>query len=137
MQWSPKVTTNSQRRETRDAGTKGGVSFMSHHMHGKAGYQPTTVMRPRASAGIRLNPFPNKSPQVMPPSPGPTMNKQNSHHEPRRRSLVNTQQPRKETPPEFFSGHVAPASHAHKQVTSTKTADQATKEPPGHTSGHQ
>jgi hypothetical protein len=47
---------------------------MSHHMHGKAGYQPTTVVRPRASAGIRLNPFPNKSPQVMPPSP-------RTHHE--------------------------------------------------------
>ncbi|MDQ1058166.1 hypothetical protein QFZ23_002067 [Arthrobacter globiformis] len=50
---------------------------------------------------------------------------------------MNTQQPRKEIPPEFFSGHVAPASHAHEQVTSTKTADQATKEAPGHSTGHQ
>jgi hypothetical protein len=76
-------------------------------------------------------------PQVMSRSPRPTMNKQNSHYEPRRRSLVNTQQPRKEIPPKFFSGHVAPASHAHEKVTSTKTADQATKEPPGHSTGHQ
>jgi hypothetical protein len=67
----------------------------------------------------------------------PTMKKQNSHHERRRRSLVNIQRSRKETQAEFFSGHVAPASHVHEQVTSTKTADQRTKEAAGHTNGHQ
>jgi hypothetical protein len=59
------------------------------------------------------------------------MKKQQSHHEPRRRSQVNKQPPRKETQAEFFSNHVAPASHTHEQVTSTKTADQESKEAAG------
>jgi hypothetical protein len=50
-------------------------------------------------------------------SPRPTMNKQNSNHEPRRSSLVNT---RKGTRREIFSG----------QVTSTKTTDHGTKNQP-------
>ncbi|MET3934552.1 hypothetical protein [Arthrobacter sp. OAP107] len=65
------------------------------------------------------------------------MNKQQSQHEERRRNLVNTQRPRKETPPEIFSGHVAPASYVHEQVTSTKTTEQGTEEAAGHTSGKQ
>jgi hypothetical protein len=55
----------------------------------------------------------------------------------RRRGMVNTQRPRKEILPEIFSGHVAPASYAHEQVTSTKTTEQATEEAAGHSTGHQ
>jgi hypothetical protein len=65
------------------------------------------------------------------------MKKQPSQHEPRRKNLVNNQRSRKETRPEIFSGHVAPVSHAHEQATSTKTADQGTKEPAGHTTANQ
>jgi hypothetical protein len=60
------------------------------------------------------------------------MNKQNSNHEPRRSNQVTNQRPRKETGPEIFSGHVAPATYAHEQVTSTKTTKQETKEAAGH-----
>jgi hypothetical protein len=70
-------------------------------------------------------------------SPGPIMKKQQSHHKPRRRSQVNKQPPRKETQAEFFSGHVAPASHVHEQETKDKTADQRRKEPAGHSIGQQ
>jgi hypothetical protein len=87
----------------------------------------------RQLVSVRQHPVPSGSIQVMPASPGPTMKKQQSHHVPRRRSQVNKQPPRKETQPEFFSDHVAPTSHAHEQVTSTNTADQGRKEPPGHT----
>ncbi|MDQ0864667.1 hypothetical protein [Arthrobacter globiformis] len=65
------------------------------------------------------------------------MKKQNIRHEPGWRNLVKTQRPRKETRPEIFSGHVAPASHTHEQVTSTKTANQRTKEATIHSTGHQ
>jgi hypothetical protein len=65
------------------------------------------------------------------------MNKQNSHHEPRRRNLVNNQRPGQETRPQIFSGHAAPASHAHEQVTSTKTTDQGKNEAASHTTGQQ
>jgi hypothetical protein len=50
---------------------------------------------------------------------------------------VDSQRPRKESRAEIFSGHVAPTSHAHEQVTSTKTANQGTKEASGHSTGHQ
>jgi hypothetical protein len=69
-------------------------------------------------------------------STGRTMWKQNSHHEPRRRSQVNKQPARKETQAEFFSGH-APASHVHEQVTSVKTPYRKRKEAAGHTAGQQ
>jgi hypothetical protein len=65
---------------------KGGVGFMSQ-MHGNTGYQSATVMRYRASAGVCQNQCSNSWAQVMSPSPGPTMKKQNSHHEPTRRNL--------------------------------------------------
>jgi hypothetical protein len=65
------------------------------------------------------------------------MKKQNSHHQPRRRKLVNTLQPRKETRPEIFSGHVAAASYAHEQVKSIKTTEQRTEEAAGRSTGHQ
>ena len=55
----------------------------------------------------------------------------------RRRGLVNTRRPRKEIRPEIFAGHVAPASFAHEQATSTKTTEQGTEEATGHSTGHQ
>ncbi|MDQ0864651.1 hypothetical protein QF036_002232 [Arthrobacter globiformis] len=106
-------------------------------IHGNTGSQSATVMRPRASAGVRRNRFPKNSIQVMSDSPGPTMNRHNSNHEAKRRSQVNTQRPGKEARAEIFSGHVAPASYVHEQVTSTKTADPGTKEPARDTTGHQ
>jgi hypothetical protein len=65
------------------------------------------------------------------------MKKQQSQLELKRRNLLTTQQPRKETRTETFSGHVAPANYVHEQVTSTKTTDHGTQEPAGHTTGHQ
>jgi hypothetical protein len=48
-----------------------------------------------------------------------------------------TQRPRKETRPEIFSGHVAPANYAHEQLTSTKTTQQGTEAEAGHSTGQQ
>jgi hypothetical protein len=101
-------------------------------VHGNAGSHSATVMRPEQQRAIGGTDSRTTSAQVMPPSPRPTMNKHNSNHEPRRRSLVNTQRTRKETRPEISSGHVAPTSHAHEQVTSTMTVDQRTREPGSH-----
>jgi hypothetical protein len=46
--------------------------------------------------------------QVVSPSPGPTMKKQQSHQQPRR-SPMNNQQSRNETHTRFVAGHVAQA----------------------------
>jgi hypothetical protein len=115
---------------------KGGVTLIGN-MQGDAGSQSGTVTGVRATAGVRRNRFSNNWAQVMSHSPGPTMNRQNSRHEPRRRNLVNAQQPGKEIRPEIFSGHVAQTKDPHEQVTSTKTAEQGTEEPAGHSPGHQ
>src|SRR6476620_4964063 len=122
---------NRQRRENQRCGAEGGVSIVSQ-VHGNAGSQRTKGLRPehlRASGGTDSR---TTSAQVMSHSPRPTMNKQNSNHQPRRRSLVNNQRPRKETRSQIFSGHVAPASHAHEQATSIMTVDQGTREPDSH-----
>lgn len=79
---------------------KGGVSFMIQ-MHGNATAQPATVMRPRASAGVRRNRLPSNSTQVMTHSPGPTMKKQQSRNDPRKRNLMNTQRPKKKPDRKF------------------------------------
>jgi hypothetical protein len=50
---------------------------------------------------------------------------------------VDSPRPRKESQPEFFSGHVAPTSCVHELVTSDEPSLQAQKEATGHSTGHQ
>ncbi|MDP9696633.1 UNVERIFIED_ORG: hypothetical protein J2X79_004216 [Arthrobacter globiformis] len=50
---------------------------------------------------------------------------------------MNTQPRTKETRTEYLTGHVGRPMNAHEQVTSTKTANQGTKEAAGHSTGHQ
>jgi hypothetical protein len=79
------------------------------HIYGDAGSKSGTVTGVRAASGVRPNRFSNSWAQVMSHSPGPTMNRQNSKHEPIGRNLVNTERSRKEARPEIFSGHVGPS----------------------------
>jgi hypothetical protein len=50
---------------------------------------------------------------------------------------VDSQRPRKESQPEFFSGHVGRAMNARELVASNEPSLQAQKEAPGHTTSHQ
>ena len=113
---------------------KGGVGFMSQ-MHGNTGYQ---------SAMVVLQSICRSLPEPILEQPGTShVALPRTHHEKAERPPRThkekpvTQQPGKEIRPEIFSGHVAPASHAHEQVTSTKTANQGTKEATIHSSGPQ
>jgi hypothetical protein len=122
--------------KTVDPGKSGGVNFMGS-VCGDAGSPSGTVTHIRVLAGVLAATIPYRSGTSHVALPRTHHEEAASHHEPRRRSQVNRQPPRKEAQAEFFSGHVAPASHAHEQVTSTKTANQGTKEPASHTTGQQ
>lgn len=71
------------------------------------------------------------------PSPALTMKKQNSHQQPLRRNLVNTQRCDRETYTKFFPGHVGRAMNAHELVTNNNPSLQEGKEATGHSTVHQ
>ena len=123
---------NNYNRKTLDPRYKGG----EHH-----GYNPRgNVAPPSGSVGQAVRAWRHRllagRAQVMLPSPAPTM-KKNSHQQPIRRNLVNTQRSDKETRTEFFTGHVGRATNAHEEVTNNNPSIQEGKEAPGHSTGQQ